>query len=63
LAWSAHTLVQGVDAPCQEIIFVRVFARLDAINVVTHGMSQHDRNDIVSSLTFVLVRNEISSAV
>jgi hypothetical protein len=24
-------------------------------------MSQHDRNNIASSLTFVLVRNEISS--
>jgi hypothetical protein len=47
--------------PCQEIIFVRIFARLNAINIATHVMSQHDRNNIASSLTFVLVRNEISS--
>jgi hypothetical protein len=52
---------QRLVAPCQEIIFVRVFARLAAINIVTQRMSQHDRNNIASSLTFVLVRNEISS--
>ncbi|MFZ3242850.1 MAG: hypothetical protein WA196_20825, partial [Pseudolabrys sp.] len=54
---------QRLVAPCQEIIFVRVFARLNAINIATHVMSQHDRNNIASSLTFALVRNEISSPI
>ena len=40
-------------------LFLSMFARLNAINVVTHVISQHDRNNIASSLTFVLVRNEI----
>ena len=43
--------------------FLSVFSRLAPMNVVTQRMSQHDRNNIASSLTFVLVRNEISSPI
>jgi hypothetical protein len=50
---------QRLVAPCQEIIFVRVFARLNAINIATHVMSQHDRNNIASSLTFALVHLDL----
>jgi hypothetical protein len=46
--------------PCQEIIFVRIFARLNAINIATHVMSQHDRNNIASSLTFALVHLDLA---